>query len=210
MTVKALLGRKRGMSQLFSDKGEWIPVTIVEAGPCVVAQALPGRVVLGFGDIREKVVAKPQRGFFKKAGVPVRRHLREVAVEGDAPAVGAEVKAGDIFKEGDRVDVSGVTKGKGFQGTVRLHHFNRGPDTHGSMNVRQPGSIGSSTDPARVYRGKRMASHMGFNRHTAKNLRLVRLDAERNLLFLRGAVPGPTLALILLRLAKPPAPRRAH
>src|SRR5213593_478795 len=127
MAVKALLGRKRGMSQLFSEKGEWIPVTIVEAGPCVVARAVAGRVLLGFGEVREKVVRKPQRGFFQKAGLPLKRHLREVPVEGEAPAVGAEVKATDVFKEGDRVDVSGVTKGKGFQGTVRLHHFNRGP-----------------------------------------------------------------------------------
>ncbi|HET6204564.1 MAG TPA: 50S ribosomal protein L3 [Planctomycetota bacterium] len=210
MGVRALLGRKRGMSQLFSEKGEWVPVTVVEAGPCLVARALGERVLLAFGEVREKVVKKPQRGLFKKAGLPLRRHLREVSVEGEAPAIGAEVRAEDVFKEGDRVDVSGVTKGKGFQGTVRLHHFNRGPDTHGSMNVRQPGSIGSSTDPARVYKGKRMASHMGFDRHTAKNLRLVRIDPAKHLLYLRGAVPGPTQGLVLVRVARLPAPRRSR
>ena len=208
MVLQAILGRKCGMSQLFSEKGVWIPVTVIAAGPCVVTRSGASRVQVGFEEIREKRLTKPERGTFKKAGVSPRRFLREVPSFGEAPAVGAEVRAADLFKEGDLVDVSGVTKGKGFQGTIRLHHFKRGPATHGSMNVRQPGSIGASTDPARVFRGQRMASHMGFNRLTVRNLRLVRLDPERHLLFVRGAVPGPNRGLVVVRAAKPPAPRR--
>lgn len=208
MGLRAILGRKCGMSQLFSEKGEWIPVTVIAAGPCVVVGSGAKGVRLGFEEIRERRLTKPERGVFKKAGVSPRRFLREVPFAGEAPGVGTEVRAADLFKEGDLVDVSGVTKGKGFQGTVRLHHFKRGPATHGSMNVRQPGSIGASSDPARVFRGQRMASHMGFNRLTVRNLRLARLDPERHLLFVRGAVPGPNQGLVVVRAAKAPERRR--
>jgi large subunit ribosomal protein L3 len=202
MAVRAILGRKKGMTQVFLESGEWVPATVLQLGPCVVTSVRPGAAQLGFETIKERRTRRPQRGFFKKLGVPPQRTLREVEVEGEPPAVGSLVRVGDLFQPGEPVDVSGVTKGKGFQGTVRLHHFNRGPASHGSMNVRQPGSIGSSSDPARVFKGMRMASHMGQRRETSLNLRVVSVDPDQNLLLVRGPVPGPSSGLVLVRKSR--------
>jgi len=206
----ALLGRKLQMSQLYADDGRVIPVTIVEAGPCPVTQVKTvsndgyNAFQIGFGRITKlSRVAKPMKGHFKKAKAEPQRTLREVKFAGDqAPvALGQELTV-KVFEVGDTVDVLGVTKGKGFQGTVKRHRFHRGPESHGSMNVRKPGSIGSNTDPGRVLKGVRMAGHMGNANHTAKNLQIVRIDAEKNLLFVKGSIPGFNGAVVLIKDAK--------
>ena len=193
-----ILGRKSGMTQVFTDDGTAVGVTVVTAGPCVVCQVRTeekdgySAVQLGFEDVGEKRIRKPQRGHFKTVEVAPKRFLREERLSGPAElGVGDQVTV-EQFKPGDLVDVVGTTKGKGFAGTIKRHGFGRGPETHGSMNVRQPGSIGASAYPSRVFKGKRMGGHMGARRHTTKNLRVVRVDSDRNLLFLAGSVPGPT------------------
>ncbi len=203
-----ILGRKQGMTQLFTDDGAAVGVTVVEAGPCVVCQVRTeetdgyNAVQFGFGDKRDKLVTKPLRGHFAKAGTGNKRFLREERL--DKPA---ELSVGDsidvsIFNEGDVVDVVGTTIGKGFAGTIKRHGFARGPMTHGSMNKRSPGSIGASAYPARVFKGKRMAGHMGVRRHTVKNLRIIRIDPDANLLYIAGAVPGPKDGYVQVRTAK--------
>jgi len=210
MGVDAILGRKRGMTQRFLEAGEWVPTTVLQLGPCVVTAIREGVAQIGYEPVPERKVRRPQRGFFKKVGVAPQRVLREVPVAGDSPEVGSAVRVADLFQPGELVDVSGVSKGKGFQGTIRLHHFKRGPASHGSMNVRQPGSIGSSADPSRVFKGMRMASHMGHRRQTVRNLRVIEVDAERDLLLVRGAVPGPTTGFVLVRRARAPRGGRKH
>lgn len=202
-----ILGRKRGMTQLFRDDGTLFGVTVVEAGPCVVAQvrtkALDGydAVQLGFEDIAERLVAKPQRGHFKKVGTAAKRFLREERLSEPAKlAVGDVVKC-DVFQEGQFVDVVGTTKGRGFAGTIKRHGFHRGPMTHGCMNVRAPGSI-ASRRIGKIPKGKRMPGHYGAERCTSKNLKVVRVDTERNLLFVYGAVPGPNDGFVLVQAAK--------
>lgn len=197
-----------GMTQLFAEDGTLTGVTVVEAGPCVVTQVRTrdhdgyDALQLGFEDVRDKLVKKPQRGHFKKAGTAPKRFLREERLEGPAALqVGDLVKA-EAFSVGDLVDVVGTTKGRGFAGTIRRHGFNRGPETHGCMNVRQPGSIGASAYPSRVFRGKRMGGHMGHERHTTKNLQVLAVDVERNLLFIKGSVPGPTNGFVQVRTAR--------
>ena len=203
-----ILGRKRGMTQVFTDDGDAVGVTVIEAGPCVVTEVRTQEkhgydaVQLGFEDVREKVIAKPQRGQFKAAGVTAKRFLREERLEG-----GADVNVGDTvdasaFGEGDFVDVIGTTKGRGFAGGIKRHGFSRGNETHGCMNVRRPGAIGACAYPGRVFKGKRMGGHYGNKRHTQKNLRVVKVDAERNLLFVAGAVPGPNGGFIQVQGAK--------
>jgi large subunit ribosomal protein L3 len=204
-----ILGRKRGMTQFFRDDGTLVGVTVVEAGPCVVAQVRTkptdgyNAVQLGFEDLAERLVKKPQRGQFKKAGIAPKRFLREERL-GEEPrlSVGDLVKV-DAFKEGDLVDVVGTTKGRGFAGTIRRHNFNRGPETHGSMNVRAPGSI-ASRRIGKLPKGKRMPGHMGVDRCTAKNLRVARVDAARNLIFVEGAVPGHNDGFVMVQSAKTP------
>jgi large subunit ribosomal protein L3 len=202
-----ILGRKRGMTQVFAEDGTVTGVTVVEAGPCVVCDVRTTErngyhaVQLGFEDVADRVLSKPRLGHFKKVETAPKRFLREERLS--APAAlerGARVTA-QVFKEGDLVDVIGTTKGRGFAGTIRRHGFNRGPETHGCMNVRQPGSIASKRT-GKVARGKRMGGHMGAKRHTMKNLRVVAVDAERNLLFLKGAVPGPRNGFVQVRTAK--------
>ena len=157
---------------------------------------------LGFGQVREKHLRQPAAGHFKKAGVTARRHLREIRVRGDSDlAVGQELKV-DIFKAGDRVDVTGTSRGKGFSGQHKRHHFGRGPVTHGSHNIKQPGSIGSSSTPSRVYKGMRMAGQQGNATATSTFLTVVRVDPDRNLLLVRGAVPGHPNSLLLVRDAR--------
>lgn len=203
-----ILGRKRGMTQVFTENGDAVGVTVIEAGPCVVTDVRTNEkhgynaVQLGYEDVREKVIAKPQRGHFKAAGVTAKRFLREERLAGDAAvAVGDTIDA-SAFGEGDVVDVIGMTKGRGFAGAIKRHGFARGNETHGCMNVRRPGAIGACAYPGRVFKGKRMAGHYGNKRHTTKNLKVVKVDVERNLLFIAGAVPGPNGGFIQVQNAK--------
>lgn len=210
-----ILGRKKGMTQVFAEDGTHVGVTVVAAGPCVVTQIRTvdkdgyDAVQFGYADTTEKRTRKPQRGHFAKAGTAPKRWLREERLAAAATAEVGDTVTVDAFSEGDLVDVTGVSKGRGFAGTIKRHGFQRGPKTHGGMNYRRPGSIGASAYPARVFKGKRMAGHYGGARCTAKNLEIVRVDAERNLLFLKGAVPGPRGGFVQVRTAKTgaPAPR---
>jgi large subunit ribosomal protein L3 len=207
-----ILGRKRGMTQFFRDDGTLLGVTVVEAGPCVVSQVRTkdkdgyDAVQLGFEDKPDRLVAKPQLGQFKKAGIAPKRFLREERLSAPAKLAVGDVVRVDAFKEGDIVDVIGTTKGRGFAGTIKRHGFNRGPETHGSMNVRAPGSI-ASRRIGKLPKGKRMAGHYGVERCTAKNLRVVRIDAARNLLFVCGAVAGHNDAFVLVQSARTPRKR---
>jgi len=194
--VTGLLGRKLGMTRIFTEDGRSIPVTLLEVGPCPVVQRKTCEndryeaVQLGFGEVRETRLNKPQRGHFGKAGAQPTRVLREFAVRGECELKPGDVVGADLFKAGDRVDVSGRTKGKGFAGVIKRHGFGGGPGGHGSMFHRAPGSIGMSADPARVLKGKPMPGRMGHVRVTVQNLEVVRVDADKNLLVVRGAVPG--------------------
>ena len=204
--IGGLLGRKLGMTRLFDESGEAMATTLIEVGPCWVTQTRVnerrgGRAIqLGFGETRPSRLTKGQLGHLK--GLPPLRHLREVpADESDEVAVGDRIDA-TIFSVGELVDVTGTSKGKGFAGVVKRHHFGGGPKTHGqSDRWRAPGSIGSGTTPGRVMKGVRMAGHMGAERVTVKNLRVLQVDPERNLLAVRGAVPGPNGSLVVLRKA---------
>ena len=202
--TKGLLARKVGMTQVFDDRGVAVPVTVLEAGPCTVVGlrtvATDGYSAtrLGFGAVNEKRVTKPVAGEYKKAGVKPSRRIVELRGEpGEGVEVGAELKA-DVFTEGDKVAVLGTSKGKGFAGVVKRHRFGRGPVSHGSHNIRQPGSVGS-VDAARTWRGVKMAGQMGNIRTTARGLTVVKVDAERNLLMIRGAVPGAKNSIVVVR-----------
>ncbi|OFK22443.1 50S ribosomal protein L3 [Olsenella sp. HMSC062G07] len=205
--VSTILGRKIGMTQVWDENDNVVPVTVILAGPCVVSQvktrATDGydAVQIGFGDITSKHVNKPMQGHFDAHGVEPMRYLREVRVEdGEKHATGDKVTVAD-FAEVRVVDVIGTSKGKGFQGTIKRWNFARGPMTHGSRNQRKPGSIGQCAYPARVRKGLHMAGHMGDERVTVKNLKLVRIDAEQNLMLVKGAVPGGKNALVQVRMA---------
>jgi large subunit ribosomal protein L3 len=199
---RGILARKVGMTQLFTERGTVVPVTVLEAGPCRVVQrkttAVDGYEALqiGFGERPPKRTPKPLIGHLKRAGLRPMRTLVELRDAGEA-GIGSEITA-DIFTAGDRVDVTGVSKGKGFAGQHKRHNFGRGPVTHGSHNIRQPGSIGS-VDAARTLRGVKMAGHLGASRSTVKGLEVVRVDAARNLLMLKGAVPGSRNGVVLIR-----------
>ena len=203
--VTGILGRKVGMTTVFTPDGLAIPVTVVEAGPCYVTQIRTAEkegysaVQLGFGEKRH--LKKPEEGHLKN--LPKLQHLREFVLGADgAPAVGEKIDC-SIFTPGEAVDVVGTSKGKGFAGVVKRHHFRGGPKTHGqSDRHRAPGSIGATTTPGRVFKGMRMAGHMGNERVTVKNLRVVRAEPERNLLLLSGPVPGPRNGLLLIRKAE--------
>ena len=209
--VNGIIGKKVGMTQLFAADGTVTPVTVIKAGPCVVVQkkAVGGKdgydaVQLGLVEdrpVKLKNVNKPMRGHFEKTGggVPPTRVLKEFRSEGDAGVnVGDQVLV-DQFAEGDRIEVVGRSKGRGFQGTIKRHNFNRGPETHGSMNVRAPGSIGQSAYPSRVIKGTRSSGHMGDDRVTIKGLTVARVDAENNLLMVRGAVPGANGSVVVVK-----------
>ncbi len=195
------------MTQLFADDGTIVGVTVVMAGPCVVTQVRTAEkdgysaVQLGFGDTKEKRIRKPERGHFARAGSGPKRWLREERLATPAALGRGDSVTVAAFSAGDVVDVIGTTKGRGFAGTIKRHGFQRGPETHGCMNVRQPGSIGTKRI-GKLFPGKRMAGHYGNARHTAKNLRLVRIDPERNLLFIEGAVPGPNGSFVEVRTAR--------
>jgi len=204
MISKAILGKKIGMTQIFSDTGEAVPVTLVEAGPCIVVQKKTqendgyNAIKVGFEDVKEKKLNKPLQGQFKKRQLPFKRYLKEFRlIDTDKYNVGDEIKV-DIFQPGDRVDVTGISKGKGFAGAVKRWNFNRGPMTHGSMYHRRPGS-GGATDPARVFKGTRRPGHMGARRVTVQNLEVVKVDPENNLLLIKGSVPGPKKALLFIK-----------
>ncbi len=203
-----ILGRKKGMTQLFAEDGTATGVTVVEAGPCVATQIRTQEndgydaVQWGFEDVRESRTSKPRRGHFKKADVAPKRFLREERLSAPATIdVGAAIDA-TVFEVGTLVDVIGTTKGRGFAGTIKRHNFSRGPKTHGSKNYRAPGSIGCSAYPSRVFKGKRSSGHYGDTRQTTKNLRIVHVDAERNLLFIKGAVPGANEGFVQIQTAK--------
>src|SRR5437764_830469 len=199
---KGLLARKLGMTQLFNSDGTVSAVTVLEAGPCrvlglrTVEKDGYAAAQLAFGQVAEKKLTQPVAGAFKKARLDAHRHVVEIR-DYDGLEVGQELKV-DLFAEGELVDVTSTSKGKGFQGMVKRHRFSRGPETHGSMNVRQPGSIGA-TDAARVFKGVRMAGQMGNVRTTVQGLRVVRVEGERNLLLLHGGVSGGTNAIVLVR-----------
>jgi large subunit ribosomal protein L3 len=204
--MNALIGRKLGMTRLFNEEGSHVPVTVIEAGPCPVVQVTATHVQLGFGAIKPKRTQKARAGHAKKAGLEVTpRVLESFPLAGDPPQAGQAVKV-DIFAPGERVKVSGVTKGRGFQGVVHRHGFGGGPATHGNTRHRKPGSISPGTDPSRVIKGKRMPGHMGAERHTELGLRVVKVDAERNLLFVRGAIPGAKNGIVTV--AKQGGPSR--
>ena len=205
--MKAILGRKVGMTQLFLDDGTVVPVTVVEAGPCVVTQKKTvetdgyNAVQIAYGDIREKLVTKPMQGHFKKAGVDLKRRLREYHVNNtDDYALGQEIKV-DVFEKGDIVDVQGTSKGKGFQGVIARHNAARGPMTHGSRNKRRPGSIGACADPSRVIKGKKLPGHGGAETVTVQNIEVVGVDADKNVLLVKGAVPGARGGLLSISKA---------
>ena len=200
---KALLATKVGMTQIFNENGELVPVTVLQAGPCVVTQVKTvendgySAVQVGFQDIREKLVNKPVKGMFDKAGVSYKRYVREFKLEGEY-AVKDEIKA-DVFEAGDKVDATAIAKGKGFQGAIKRHGQHRGPMAHGSKFHRHQGSNGSATTPGRVFKGKGMPGQMGHKQITVQNLEVVRVDAENNLILVKGAVPGPKKCLVTVR-----------
>ena len=200
---KAILAKKVGMTQIFNEAGELVPVTVLQAGPCVVTQVKTvendgyDAVQVGFEDIREKLVNKPVKGMFDKAGVSYKRYVREFKLEGEC-AVKDEIKA-EIFEAGDKVDATAIAKGKGFQGAIKRHGQSRGPMAHGSKYHRHAGSNGACSSPSKVFKGKRMPGHMGGKKVTTQNLEIVRVDAEKNLLLVKGAVPGPKKALVTIK-----------
>lgn len=202
---KAIMAKKIGMTQVFSETGNLIPVTVLEAGPCTVVQKKTvendgySAVQVGFIDEKESKVTKPEKGHFEKAGVTAKKFLKEFRFEdAESYELGAEIKA-DIFAAGDKVDVSGVSKGKGYQGAIKRHGQHRGPVTHGSKSHRVVGSMSSATTPGKVRKNKHMAGHMGAVNVTIQNLEIVRADAEKNLILIRGAVPGPKGSLLVIR-----------
>ena len=202
---KALLAKKVGMTQIFNENGSLIPVTVLQAGPCVVTQIKTedndgyNAVQVGFGDIREVLVNKPKQGHFAKAGVANKRHLKEFKFENTNDyKLGQEIKV-DIFAEGDRVDATATSKGKGFQGVIKRYGFARGPMSHGSKFHRHQGSSGAAATPAKVLKGKKMAGQMGNKKVTIQNLDVVKTDVENNVILVKGSVPGPKKALVILK-----------
>lgn len=203
--MKSILGRKIGMTQIFNEDGTVTPVTVVEAGPVTVLQTKTtekdgyNAIQVGYVDAKAKHMNKPLKGHFDKANATYKRKIREFRVEDtNAYEIGQELKA-DVFAAGDSVDISGVSKGKGFQGVIKRHGQSRGPMSHGSRYHRRPGSMGASSSPSRVFKGKNLPGHMGNVKVTVQNLDVVRVDAERNLLLIKGAVPGPKGGLLTIK-----------
>ena len=202
--MKAIIGKKIGMTQIFDENGYVIPVTVIEAGPCTVAQVKSvetdgyNAVQLGFGEVKDKHINKPEKGHFAKSKLSAKKHLREFRVEEADVKVGDELKA-DVFAAGDKIDVQGTTKGKGFQGVIKRHGQSRGPMGHGSMYHRRPGSMGSTSTPGRVFKGKKLPGHMGVQTVTIQNLDVVRVDMDKNVLLVKGSVPGPKGAILKIR-----------
>jgi len=202
---KGIIGRKIGMTQIFDENGIVIPVTVIEAGPCVVMQVKKvendgyNAVKVGFGEIREKLLNKPEKGEFAKANLKLKRFVKELRLEDiSGLEVGSEIKA-DVFAAGDKVDVTGTSKGKGYQGVIKRWHSHRGPETHGSKYHRAVGSMGASSYPSRTFKNKHMPGHMGNKKSTILNLEVARVDADKNLILIKGAVPGPKKGLVIIR-----------
>ena len=202
---KAILATKVGMTQIFNEDGVLTPVTVLQAGPCVVTQVKTAEndgydaVQVGYVDKREKLVTKPVKGHFDKAGVSYKRYVRELKLDdAESYEVKQEIKA-DMFAAGDKVDATAISKGKGFQGAIKRHGQSRGPMAHGSKYHRHAGSNGACSDPSKVFKGKRMAGHMGAKQITVQNLEVIRVDAENNLILVKGAVPGPKKALVTVK-----------
>ena len=196
--TNGIIGRKLGMTRVFTEDGSAVPVTIVQAGPCQVVQVRDQAVQLGFGTRRKQRAKRAELGHAKKAGLEGAPHVvRSFDLVGDAPAPGSEVTVG-MFAPGELVKVTGTSKGRGFQGMVHRYHAGGGPETHGNTRHRKPGSISPGTDPSRVIKGKRMPGHMGAKRHTELGLKVVRIDAERHLLFIHGAVPGSKNGIVMV------------
>lgn len=205
--MKTIIGKKVGMTQIFDEKGLVIPVTVIEAGPCPVVQIKTvetdgyDAVQLGFGEVKENKVNKPDNGHFKKAGVKAVKHLREFNACPECLStikVGDEIKV-DSFEVGEKVDVQGITKGKGFQGVIKRHGQHRGPMGHGSMYHRRPGSMGSTSTPGRVFKGKKLPGHMGVEKVTVQNLEIVKVDLDKNAILIKGSVPGNKGSILKIR-----------
>lgn len=203
--MKTLIGKKVGMTQIFDEKGRVIPVTVIEAGPCVVAQVKSvetdgyNAIQLGFGDVKESKLNKPEKGHFAKANIAPKKHLREFRVDSvEGLTVGTELTV-NVFAEGDRLDIQGTSKGKGFQGVIKRHGQHRGPMGHGSMYHRRPGSMGPTSTPGRVFKGKKLPGHMGRVTVTIQNLDVVKVDNDKNVVLVKGSVPGPKGAILKLK-----------
>ena len=203
--MKGILGRKIGMTQIFTEAGEVVPVTVVEAGPVVVTQVKTtetdgyNAIQLGYGDVKDKHINKPEAGHFAKAKLPNKKHLREFRLDSvENYKVGDEVKV-DIFEAGEKVDIQGTSKGKGFQGVIKRHGQHRGPMGHGSMYHRRPGSMGATSTPGRVFKGKKLPGHMGKVTVTIQNLEIVKVDTDKNVLLVKGSVPGPKGAILKVK-----------
>jgi len=204
---KGLIGKKIGMTQIFDEKGNVIPVTVIEAGPCVVAQVKTvetdgyNSIQLGFGDIKDKHINKPKAGHFAKSKIANKKHLREFRLDSiEGMKVGDELKA-DVFQAGEKIDIQGTSKGKGFQGVIKRHGQHRGPMGHGSMYHRRPGSMGPTSTPGRVFKGKKLPGHMGRVTVTIQNLDVVRVDMDKNVILVKGSVPGCKGAILKIKSA---------
>ena len=202
---KGLIGKKLGMTQIFDEQGKVIPVTVIEAGPCVVAQVKTvesdgyNAIQLGFGDVKESKINKPEKGHFAKSKLTPKKHLREFRLDSvENINVGDELKA-DTFTAGDQLDIQGTSKGKGFQGVIKRHGQSRGPMGHGSMYHRRPGSMGPTSTPGRVFKGKKLPGHMGRVTITIQNLDVVRVDMDKNVILVKGSVPGAKGAILKLK-----------
>jgi len=203
--MKGIIGKKLGMTQVFKEDGSLVPVTVVESqGMKVVQIKTEGKegyssIQIGFGEIKDKNVNKPKKGHFSKAQVENKRILKEFRIDNPEEfEIGQEIKV-DLFEEGEIVDVEGTSKGKGFQGSIKRHNHSRGPETHGSKYHRAVGSLGASAHPARVFKNKKLPGHMGHSKVTVKNLEVVKVDLEKNLLLIKGAVPGPKKGTVIIR-----------
>ena len=205
--MNGILGRKLGMTQIFTEDGIMVPVTVVEAGPMVITQLKTVEndgyqaVQVGYGEGKEKSLNKPQKGHFAKAGVGLKKFVREFRSEDVANYTLAQELNVSMFEVGQKVDVTGTSKGKGFQGPIKRHNQSRGPMSHGSRYHRGPGSMGAASDPSRVFKGKKLAGHMGAVRRTIQNLEVIRVDAEKNLILIKGAIPGPKKGLVVVKKA---------
>ena len=203
--MKTLIGKKVGMTQVFDEKGKVVPVTVIEAGPCVVAQVKSvetdgyNAIQLGFEDVKESKMNKPEKGHFAKANIAPKKHLREFRVESvEGITVGTEWTVSE-FAEGDKLDIQGTSKGKGFQGVIKRHGQHRGPMGHGSMYHRRPGSMGPTSTPGRVFKGKKLPGHMGKVTVTIQNLDVIKVDTDKNVVLVKGSVPGPKGAILKLK-----------
>ena len=202
--MKGILGKKLGMTQIFTEEGIVVPVTVVEAGPNVVTQVKTvekdgyNAIQVGFEDAKEKSLNKPQKGHLAAANV-LKKHLKEFRVDAvEEFTVGQEIKA-DLFAAGEKIDVTGTSKGKGFQGPIKRHGQSRGPESHGSRYHRRPGSMGACSFPGRVFKNKKLAGHMGSVKVTVQNLEVVRVDADKNLILVKGAIPGPKGSMVTIK-----------